>query len=90
MVSEPESESSPRLGQSQNRNRNRAQGIDSLRTEIGIEKIGTGNLCPEPRASEEDTLSSTTPNLALTIALKHQSSYCPAVEHVKRTVLRYI
>ena len=44
-VSEPESESSPRLGQSQNRNRNRAPGLDSLGTGIGIEKIGTGNLC---------------------------------------------
>ena len=38
MVSEPELESSPRLGQSQNWKRNQVPGLDSLGTGIGIKK----------------------------------------------------
>ena len=44
-VSEPDSESCSSHGQSRNRNRNRVPRLDSLRTGIGIEKTGTGNLC---------------------------------------------
>ena len=39
------SELSSRICLSQNRNRYRVPGLNSIRTGIGIERVGTGNLC---------------------------------------------